>query len=151
MTDIATRPRRGRPPKIPREHGDTREALLRCGMEVLTTQGMSATGIDAVEHALRLAELGAGEIGQGGAHVGDLDGGHAPVLGDDVVLVCRSGARAEQARAVPEPGLATGMLITFVLAGVAVQAILGGITVRTVIWDFAHEAIPSELVDAVEH
>ena len=48
MTDIATRPRRGRPPKIPREHGDTREALLRCGMEVLTTQGMSATGIDAV-------------------------------------------------------------------------------------------------------
>ena len=48
MTDIATRPRRGRPPKIPREHRDTREALLRCGMEVLTTQGMSATGIDAV-------------------------------------------------------------------------------------------------------
>ena len=48
MTDIAARPRRGRPPKIPREHGDTREALLRCGMEVLTTQGMSATGIDAV-------------------------------------------------------------------------------------------------------
>ncbi|WP_432826352.1 acrylate utilization transcriptional regulator AcuR [Dactylosporangium sp. CA-092794] len=40
--------RRGRPPKIAREHGDTREALLRCGMEVLTAQGMSATGIDTV-------------------------------------------------------------------------------------------------------
>ena len=48
MTATASRPRRGRPPKIPREHGDTREELLRCGMEVLTTQGMSATGIDAV-------------------------------------------------------------------------------------------------------
>ena len=48
MTDIAARPRRGRPPKIPREHGDTREALLRCGMAVLTMQGISATGIDTV-------------------------------------------------------------------------------------------------------
>ena len=40
--------RRGRPPKVPREHADTREALLRCGMEVLTEQGFAVTGIDAV-------------------------------------------------------------------------------------------------------
>lgn len=40
--------RRGRPPKHPRDHADTREALLQCGMEVLTEQGFSATGIDTV-------------------------------------------------------------------------------------------------------
>lgn len=48
MSDAATRRRPGRPPKVPREHGDTREGLLRCGMEVLTAQGMSSTGIDTV-------------------------------------------------------------------------------------------------------
>jgi TetR/AcrR family transcriptional repressor of nem operon len=48
MTADHTRARRGRPPKLAREHGDTREALLRCGMEALTAQGMSATGIDMV-------------------------------------------------------------------------------------------------------
>lgn len=48
MSETAVRARRGRPPKVPREHGDTREALLRCGMEILTAQGMSATGIDTV-------------------------------------------------------------------------------------------------------
>ncbi|MEW5351078.1 TetR family transcriptional regulator [Streptomyces sp. 16-176A] len=48
MDGTAPRARRGRPPKIPRPHGDTREALLRCGMEVLTAQGLSATGIDTV-------------------------------------------------------------------------------------------------------
>lgn len=48
MTADAVRARRGRPPKVAREHGDTREALLRCGMEVLTAQGMNATGIDTV-------------------------------------------------------------------------------------------------------
>jgi len=48
MSETALPARRGRPPKVPREHGDTREALLRRGMEVLTAQGMSATGIDAV-------------------------------------------------------------------------------------------------------
>ncbi len=40
--------RRGRPPRINREHGDTREALLRAGMEILTEQGFAATGIDTV-------------------------------------------------------------------------------------------------------
>lgn len=48
MSDTVTRPRRGRPPKVPREHGDTRVALLRCGVEILTAQGLSATGIDMV-------------------------------------------------------------------------------------------------------
>ncbi|WHH53099.1 TetR/AcrR family transcriptional regulator [Pseudomonas sp. Ap32] len=41
-------PRRGRPPKVAREHGDTLELLLRCGMEILTEQGFAATGIDTV-------------------------------------------------------------------------------------------------------
>ncbi len=40
--------RRGRPPKIAREHGETLELLLRCGMEILTEQGFAATGIDTV-------------------------------------------------------------------------------------------------------
>lgn len=48
MTSAKPSPRRGRPPKIAREHADTREALLRAGMEALTEQGFSATGIDAV-------------------------------------------------------------------------------------------------------
>ncbi|MNO47149.1 Transcriptional regulator AcuR [compost metagenome] len=38
----------GRPPKIPRAHHDTREALIHCGTEILTEQGFSATGIDTV-------------------------------------------------------------------------------------------------------
>ncbi|WP_437179976.1 acrylate utilization transcriptional regulator AcuR [Pseudomonas fakonensis] len=41
-------PRRGRPPKAPREHAETHDLLLRCGMELLTEQGFTATGIDAV-------------------------------------------------------------------------------------------------------
>ncbi|WP_455921080.1 acrylate utilization transcriptional regulator AcuR [Pseudomonas putida] len=42
-------PRRpGRPPKVPREHYDTRELLVRCGTEILTEQGFSATGIDMI-------------------------------------------------------------------------------------------------------
>ncbi len=48
MSETTVPVRRGRPPKVPREHGDTREALLRCGVEVLTAQGLSATGIDSV-------------------------------------------------------------------------------------------------------
>ncbi|BAN48817.1 TetR/AcrR family transcriptional regulator [Metapseudomonas resinovorans] len=48
MTDAPTRPRRGRPPKVERSFEDTRAALLRCGMELLTEQGFTATGIDAV-------------------------------------------------------------------------------------------------------
>ena len=40
--------RRGRPPKVAREHGETLELMLRCGMEILTEQGFAATGIDTV-------------------------------------------------------------------------------------------------------
>ncbi len=40
--------RRGRPPRVAREHADTREALLHAGMEVLTEQGFVSTGIDTV-------------------------------------------------------------------------------------------------------
>jgi len=49
MTIPLTKPRRpGRPPKIDRENFATREALIRCGMELLTEQGFMATGIDGV-------------------------------------------------------------------------------------------------------
>lgn len=48
MTMTKPQARRGRPPKVQREHADTREVLLRCGMETLTEQGFAATGIDAV-------------------------------------------------------------------------------------------------------
>lgn len=40
--------RRGRPPKQPRDNPDTRDALIRCGVAVLTEQGFVATGIDGV-------------------------------------------------------------------------------------------------------
>lgn len=50
MTEITAKPRRpGRPPKIARpDDFDTREALIRCGVEVLTEQGFMATGIDGI-------------------------------------------------------------------------------------------------------
>lgn len=48
MTDIKVIPRRGRPPKVPRDNLDTRDALIRCGTEILTEQGFMATGIDGV-------------------------------------------------------------------------------------------------------
>lgn len=48
MTITTPKPRRGRPPKIAREFPDTREALIRCGMEMLTEQGFMSTGIDGV-------------------------------------------------------------------------------------------------------
>jgi TetR/AcrR family transcriptional repressor of nem operon len=48
MTNIKPPIRRGRPPKIDRDFTDTRAALLKCGMEVLTEQGFAATGIDTV-------------------------------------------------------------------------------------------------------
>ncbi len=40
--------RRGRPPKNVRTHEDTRELLLRSGLELLTEQGFSATGLDKI-------------------------------------------------------------------------------------------------------
>ncbi|MNQ59061.1 Transcriptional regulator AcuR [compost metagenome] len=48
MTDALSRPRRGRPPKVDRDFPDTRAALIRCGMEILTEQGFMSTGIDTV-------------------------------------------------------------------------------------------------------
>ncbi|MCG3858693.1 TetR/AcrR family transcriptional regulator [Psychrobacter sp. Ps2] len=48
MTMIKPKARRGRPPNVEREFTDTREALLRSGMEMLTEQGFATTGIDAV-------------------------------------------------------------------------------------------------------
>ena len=48
MTITKPKARRGRPPNVEREFTDTREALLRSGMEMLTEQGFATTGIDAV-------------------------------------------------------------------------------------------------------
>jgi TetR/AcrR family transcriptional repressor of nem operon len=48
MTDAQSPPRRGRPPKVERDFSDTRAALIRCGMELLTEQGFMTTGIDTV-------------------------------------------------------------------------------------------------------
>ncbi|TFZ33462.1 TetR/AcrR family transcriptional regulator, partial [Pseudomonas syringae] len=46
-TPSLARPRRpGRPPKVDRDNLETREALLRRGLEVLTEQSFSATGLD---------------------------------------------------------------------------------------------------------
>jgi TetR/AcrR family transcriptional repressor of nem operon len=47
---MIAKPRRpGRPPKTARpDDFDTREALIRCGVEVLTEQGFMATGIDGI-------------------------------------------------------------------------------------------------------
>ena len=47
MTDSIP-PRRGRPPKVNRDNPDTRDALVRCGTEILTEQGFLSTGIDTV-------------------------------------------------------------------------------------------------------
>lgn len=46
--ELTQKPRRGRPPRILDERGDTRDALIRAGMEVFTTQGFVITGIDQV-------------------------------------------------------------------------------------------------------
>ncbi|KPA95951.1 TetR/AcrR family transcriptional regulator [Pseudomonas asplenii] len=49
MTTRNVVPRKpGRPPKVPREHQQTRELLVRCGTEILTEQGFMSTGIDVV-------------------------------------------------------------------------------------------------------
>lgn len=50
MNDIIAKPRRpGRPPKHARpDDFDTREVLIRCGVEILTEQGFMATGIDGI-------------------------------------------------------------------------------------------------------
>ncbi|MGV6395717.1 TetR/AcrR family transcriptional regulator [Pseudomonas caspiana] len=46
-TTIESR-RRGRPPKVDRDNLETRDALIRCGVEVLTEQGFMATGLDYI-------------------------------------------------------------------------------------------------------
>jgi len=50
MNEIIAKPRRpGRPPKHARPHDfDTRQVLIRCGVETLTEQGFMATGIDSI-------------------------------------------------------------------------------------------------------
>lgn len=47
-TATTTPPRRGRPPRPGRGFDDTRLELIRTGIELLTEQSFSATGIDAV-------------------------------------------------------------------------------------------------------
>jgi TetR/AcrR family transcriptional repressor of nem operon len=42
------KPRRGRPPKVEREFIDTRQELIRSGLEVLTETGYLSAGIEAV-------------------------------------------------------------------------------------------------------
>ncbi|WP_440061236.1 acrylate utilization transcriptional regulator AcuR [Pseudomonas syringae] len=47
MTQLPIKARRpGRPPKVDRDNLETREVLLRRGLEVLTEQSFSATGLD---------------------------------------------------------------------------------------------------------
>ena len=48
MTTLATKPRRGRPPKVARENHDTRAELIRSGLEHLTEFGFSSSGIDPI-------------------------------------------------------------------------------------------------------
>ncbi|MBV8260849.1 MAG: TetR/AcrR family transcriptional regulator [Paraburkholderia sp.] len=48
MEPTIAKSRRGRPPKNPRLHADTRQTLIRAGMELLTEQSFAATGLDAV-------------------------------------------------------------------------------------------------------
>lgn len=53
MTTSTVR-RRGRPPKSREGFADTRELLLRSGLEVLTEKGYSATGIDEILARVRV-------------------------------------------------------------------------------------------------
>jgi TetR/AcrR family transcriptional repressor of nem operon len=45
---VTTKRRRGRPPKDEAGYNETRESLLRAGLEVLTEKGFSASGIDEI-------------------------------------------------------------------------------------------------------
>ncbi|MFE4110619.1 TetR family transcriptional regulator C-terminal domain-containing protein [Kosakonia sp. YIM B13611] len=47
-TAALQKPRRGRPPKVERDFTDTRQELIRSGLEVLTETGYLSAGIDAV-------------------------------------------------------------------------------------------------------
>ncbi|MBU9845834.1 TetR/AcrR family transcriptional regulator [Rahnella ecdela] len=45
---VLNKPRRGRPPRSEREFADTREALIRSGLEVITEMGYLSAGIETV-------------------------------------------------------------------------------------------------------
>ena len=47
-TDTPLKPRRGRPPKSRVDEADTRELLMRAGLEVLTEKGFAMAGIDEI-------------------------------------------------------------------------------------------------------
>lgn len=47
-TLVVQKPRRGRPPKVERKFTDTRQELIRSGLEVLTETGYLSAGIEAV-------------------------------------------------------------------------------------------------------
>lgn len=47
-TGVQQKARRGRPPKVQRDFTDTRAALIRSGLEVITETGYLAAGIEAV-------------------------------------------------------------------------------------------------------
>ena len=47
-TDVLLKPRRGRPPKLRVDDVDTRELLMRAGLEVLTEKGFAMAGIDEI-------------------------------------------------------------------------------------------------------
>lgn len=48
MTTLATKPRRGRPPKVARENHDTRAELIRSGLVHLTEFGFASSGIEPI-------------------------------------------------------------------------------------------------------
>ncbi|TPH12151.1 TetR/AcrR family transcriptional regulator [Litorilituus lipolyticus] len=48
MITKQTTTRRGRPPKIARDSQDTKAELLRSGLELLTKQGFTSSGIDSI-------------------------------------------------------------------------------------------------------
>lgn len=48
MNTKQTTARRGRPPKVARTNQDTKAELLRSGLELLTKQGFSSSGIDSI-------------------------------------------------------------------------------------------------------
>ncbi len=55
-TSAVLKPRRGRPPKVDRQFDDTRQALIRSGLEVLTETGYLAAGIGGRYQKYRCAQ-----------------------------------------------------------------------------------------------
>ena len=53
-TDVPLKPRRGRPPKSRVDVVDTRELLMRAGLEVLTEKGFATAGIDEILARVRV-------------------------------------------------------------------------------------------------